>query len=166
MKSSEIVNIQSHWSSLTQFFKKKHLTDKSNFRPISIFPLPSKVFEKVIFAQLCNYMNKFLNSLLCGFRKVHSTQHAWFRLLQAWQKELDQCGFVGTILMDLSKAYDCLPHDLLIAKLEAYGLDTTSLSLIKNYLANRKQRTKVGSSYRVQILTRNSQRLYIRSTTF
>ena len=49
--------------------------------------------------------------------------------------------------MDLSKAYDCLPHDLLIAKLEAHGLDTVSLSLLKNYLANRKQRTKVGSSY-------------------
>ena len=49
--------------------------------------------------------------------------------------------------MDLSKAYDYLPHDLLIAKLEAYRLDTASLSLLKNYLANRKQRTKVGSSY-------------------
>ena len=49
--------------------------------------------------------------------------------------------------MDLSKAYDCLPHDLLIAKLEAYGLDTAILSVLKNYLANRKQSTKVGSSY-------------------
>ena len=107
----------------------------------------SKVFEKVIFDQLYNYMHKFLNSLLCGFWKAHSTQHALFRLLKVWQKELDQCGFVGTILMDLSKAYDCLPHDLLIAKLEAHGLDTASLSLLKNYLANRKQRTKVGSPY-------------------
>ena len=49
--------------------------------------------------------------------------------------------------MDLSKAYDCLPQDVLITRLEAYGLDTASLSLLKNYLANRKQRTKVGSSY-------------------
>ena len=88
-------------------------------------------------------MNKFLNSLLCGFRKAHSTQHDLGRLLEAWQKELDQSGVLGNILMDLSKAYDCLPHDLLIAKLKAYGLKTASLSLLKNYLINRKQRTKV-----------------------
>ena len=92
-------------------------------------------------------MDTFLNSLLSGFRKGHSTQHALFRLFQAWQKELDQCGFVGTIRMDSPKAYDCLSHDLLIAKLEACGLDTASLFLLKSYLANRKQRAKVGSSY-------------------
>ena len=122
-------------------------TNKSNFRPISILALISKVFEKVVFDQLCNCMNRFLNSLLHGFRKAHSTQHALYKLFQAGQKELDQCEFVGTILMDLSKEYDCLAHDLLIAKLEAYGLDVVSLSLLKNYLANRKQRTKVGSTY-------------------
>ena len=49
--------------------------------------------------------------------------------------------------MDLSKAYDCLPHDLLIAKLGTYGLDRSSLRLLMNYLNSRKQRTKVGSSY-------------------
>ena len=49
--------------------------------------------------------------------------------------------------MDLSKAYDCLPHDLLIAKLEAYGLDRSSLRLLMDYLNSHKQRTKVGSSY-------------------
>ena len=128
-------------------YKEKEPTDKSNFRPISILFLLSKVFEKVIFDQLCNYINQFLNSLLCRFRKAHSAQHALFRLLQVGEKELDQCGFVGTILMDLYKAYDCLPHGLLIAKLEAYGLDTASLSLLKIYLANRKKRTKGRSSY-------------------
>ena len=92
-------------------------------------------------------MNRFLNSLLCRCRKAHSTQHGLFKLLQAWQKELDPCGFVGTILIDLSKVYDWLAHDLLIAKLEAHGLDMASLSLLKNYLANLKQKTKVGSSY-------------------
>ena len=92
-------------------------------------------------------MNNFLNELLCGFCKVHLTQHALFELLQAWQKELDNSKFIGNILMDLSKAYDCLPHDLLIAKLGAYGLGRSSLRLLMDYLSSRKQRTKVGSSY-------------------
>ena len=70
------------------------------------------------------------------FRKAYSTQHALFKLLQAWQEELDKGGFVGTILMDLSK-------DLL----EAYGVGKAALNLISNYLSHRKQRTKIGSSY-------------------
>ena len=100
-----------------------------------------------MYDQLYKYIEHFLNQLLCGFHKAHSTQHALFRLLQKWQKELDSGGFIGTILMDLSKAYDCLPHDLLIAKLEAYGLDNGSLNLLLDYLSFRKQKTKVGSAY-------------------
>ena len=92
-------------------------------------------------------MNNFLNELLCGFCKAHLTQHALFKLLQAWQKELDNSKFIANILMDLSKAYDCLPHDLLIAKLGAYGLGRSSLQLLMDYLSSLKQRTKVGSSY-------------------
>ncbi|XP_057296138.1 uncharacterized protein LOC130625045 [Hydractinia symbiolongicarpus] len=80
-------------------FKKGDKTVKSNYRPISILPLLSKVYEKLL--------------------KTHSTQHALFKLLQAWKRELDNRSFVGTILINLSKAYDCLPHDLIIAKLEA-----------------------------------------------
>ena len=67
--------------------------------------------------------------------------------MQAWQEELDKSGLVGTILMDLSKAYDCLPHELLVAKFEAYGVGKAALNLIGNYLSHRKQRTKIGSSY-------------------
>ena len=92
-------------------------------------------------------MQTFLNKILCGFCKAHSTQHALFRLLQAWQKEFDNSGNVGTVLMDLSKACDCIPHDLLIAKLEAYGLDKISLNILFDYLNNRKQRTKIGCSF-------------------
>ena len=123
------------------------MTDKTNFRPVSVLPLLSKVFEKIMYDQLYEYAETFLNKLLCGFRKAHSTQHALFRLLQKWQKELDSSGIVGTILMDLSKAYDCLPHDLIIAKLEPYGLDTNSLRFIFDYLSSREQRTKIGSAY-------------------
>ena len=84
-------------------------------------------------------MNNFLNDPLCGFRKAHLTQHALFKLLQAWQKQLDKSEFFGTIHMDLSKAYDCLPRDLLIVKLGAYGLDRSSLRLLMDYLNSRKQ---------------------------
>ena len=73
--------------------KKKDLTDKTNHRPVSILSLLSKVFEKVMYIQLYDYMENFLNQLLCGFRKAHSTQHALFRLIQSWQKQLDESGF-------------------------------------------------------------------------
>ena len=87
-----------------------------------------------------------MSSVLCRFWKAHNTQHALFKLLHSWQKELDQKGFVGTTLMDLSKAYDCIPHDLLIPKLECYKIDNIGLSMILGYLSHRKQRTKIGSS--------------------
>ena len=110
-------------------------------------PSLSKVFERSLYDQLSEYLEKYVNTLLCGFRKAHSTQHALFKLLQTWKEELDKSGFVGTILMDLSKAYACLPHDLLIAKFEAYDIDKSDLNLIRNYLSNCKQRTKINSSY-------------------
>ena len=69
------------------------------------------------------------------------------KLLQAWQEELDKSGFVGTILMHLPKTYDCVPHDLLVAKFEAYDIDKTGLNLIHDCLLNRKQRTKINSLY-------------------
>ena len=108
------------------------------------FYLISKVYERLIYNQLSEYSESYI---LCGFRKAHSTQHALFKLLQSWQKELDNGGFVGTILMDLSKAYDCIPHELLIAKLKCYGIGNGSLRLLLDYLTNRKQRTKIGSSF-------------------
>ena len=97
-----------------------------------------------MYGQLYIYINIFLNELLCGFRKARSIQQVLFKLLQAWQKEQDYWGFTGTILTDLSRAYDCLPHDLLIAKLGVYGLDRFSLRLLMEYLNSRKQRANVG----------------------
>ena len=84
--------------------------------------------------QLYEYLNKYLNDLICGFRKAHSTQHILSRLIRSLEKGLDNSGLVGTILMDLPKAYDCLPLDVLIAKFEAYGLDKSTLNLVNGYL--------------------------------
>ena len=123
---------------VTPIFKKDDLLDKENYRQVSILPLLSKVFEKLIYKLLSNYTESFLSSILCGFRKAHNTQHALFKLLHSWQKELDQKGFVGTILMDLPKAYDCIPLDLLIAKFEHYGIEKIGMSLILDCLSRRK----------------------------
>ena len=136
-------------ANVTPVHKKDDPTDKTNFQPISVLPLLSKVFERVIYNQLGKYMDTFLNKLLCGFRKAHSTQHVLLKLIQRWQNELDNSGLVDTILMDLSKAYDCLLHYLIIAKFEAYGPSKSSLSLLLDYLTSRKQRVKIGSSYSI-----------------
>ena len=105
------------------------------------------MFEKITYDQLNEYVETFLNKLFCGFHKAHSTQHALARLLQKRQKELDSSGIIGAILIDLSKAYDSLPHNLILAKLEAYELDTNSLRFLFDYLTCRKQRTEMGSAH-------------------
>ena len=87
-----------------------------------------------------SYFSTLLSNLLSVFRKSYSTQHALFRVIESWKQCLDSKGVVDTILMDLPKAYDCIPHDLLIAKLEANVLDRSSLSLMLTYLSNRIQK--------------------------
>ena len=96
-----------------------------------------------MYEQLYEYLNNYLNDLLCGFRKAHSTQYVLSRLIQSLKKGLDNSGLVGAIPMDLSKTCGCLPHDLLIAKIDAYGLDKPSFNLLNGYLRFQKQRKKL-----------------------
>ena len=114
-------------ANVSPIFKKDDPLDKENYRPVSILPLLSKVYEKLLYNRLSDYVEKIFNVILCSFRKAHSTQHALSKLLQSWQKELDEKGMVATVLMDLSKAYGCIPHDLLIAKFSGYGIDSVGL---------------------------------------
>ena len=132
---------------VSSIFKQDDSSWKGNYRPISVLSALSKVYERIIGVQMDRHFATILSHLLSGFRQGYSTQHALFRAIESWKRCLDTKGIVGTILMDLSKAYDCIPHDLLIAKLEAYGLDTCALKLVYSYLTNRKQRVKVGSAY-------------------
>ena len=120
---------------------------RTNFRPISVLPTVSKLFERLMDKQVVSYITPFLSSLLCGFRKGYSAQHALVRLLEKFKISLDEGGKAGAILMDLSKAFDCIRHDLLIAKLHAYGSSREALTLINDYLTNRQQRVKVNGSF-------------------
>ena len=83
------------------------------------------------------HVEEHLSPYLCGYRKGFSTQQALLSLLERWKNVLDKKGYGGAVLMDLSKAFDTLNHDLLIAKLHAYGFSKESLRLIKSYLTNR-----------------------------
>ena len=88
--SLKIVNI-------TPAHEKDEPTDKENYRPVSVLSLLSKIFERLLYDELIEYLKKYLNTLLWGFRKAYSTQHAHLELLQAWWKESDKSGFVGTM---------------------------------------------------------------------
>lgn len=134
-------------SDITCIFKKDDNTNKTNYRPISILSALSKVFERLIADQLNDFMKDKLSKYLTGFRKGFSCEDSLLRLLENWRQSLDKGDIVGTILCDLSKAFDTLPHELIIAKLAAYGLDHDALNLISNYLLNRMQRCKVGSTF-------------------
>ena len=98
-------------------------------------------------SQMLPLIRPSLSDILCGFREGHSTQHALIKLVEHCPAELDDKNIVSLVLMDLSKAYDCLPHDLLIAKLEAYGFERNSLRLMYSYLTARRQRVKTNSIY-------------------
>ena len=92
-------------------------------------------------------MDKFLSKYQCGFRKGYNAQHCLLAMIEKWKKAVDNGNVFGALLTDLSKAFDCLPHDLIIAKLNSYGFNLTALNLIHNYLTKRKQRTKINQSY-------------------
>ena len=96
-------------------------------------------------------MNKYFDPILSkyqfGFRKGYSAQQCLLIMIEKWRASLDQNGTCAALLTDLSKAFDCLPHDLLIAKLHAYGCDLPSLKLLNCYLRNRRQRVKINNFY-------------------
>ena len=103
---------------ITPIFKKGDETNKSSFRPINILSAFWKIYKKLLYQQLDNSLQNKFSELLCGFRKPHSTQHVILNLLQYWQENLDKGNTVGTILMDLFKAYDTLHYGILLATLQ------------------------------------------------
>ena len=122
---------------------KSNKYDSSNFRPVSVLNTFSKICEQVIKEQTILGIEKFLSPKISAHRKSYSTQHVITSLIEDWRENLDQNFLVSAALTDLSKAFDCIPHDLLIAKLAAYGFDLNALALIFTYLKNQKQSVRI-----------------------
>ena len=112
---------------------------------MSILPILSKLYEKALNAQLTEYFNHHFDIFLSAFRAQYGCQSTLLRVIEDWKQALDQNRYVAAILMDLSKAIDCLPHDLLLLKLKTYGLSENALKLMASYLPNRKQCVKLGN---------------------
>ena len=132
---------------ITPIFKKDDATNVKNYRPISVLPAASKIFERLLKKQIISHIEEHLSPYLCGYRKGFNTQHALIALIEKWKISLDKNGYAGAILMDLSKAFDTLNHDLLLAKLNAYGFSKNSLTLVRSYLKNRWQRIKINTAF-------------------
>ena len=96
--------------------------------------------------QINSFITDYLPDFLCGYRQRYSTQHALIKLTEIWRQNLDSRGYSGAVLMDLSKPFDTISHELLIAKLHAYGFSKESLDLVLDYLSDRWQRTKISGN--------------------
>ena len=81
-----------------------------------------------------SYFDKYLSPFISAYRKNYSTQQVLTRLLEEWREKLERNFIVGVVLMDLSKTFECIPHDLIIAKLAAYGIERETLRLIYSIL--------------------------------
>jgi len=122
-------------------FKSADKSEFSNYRPISIQPTFSKIFEKIIAHRITSFIDKhgIINSSQFGFRKNHSTYMAILKLYDTVTAAIDKGEFCMGIFIDLSKAFDTLDHAILLKKLELYGIRGLPNDLFKSYLTNRKQ---------------------------
>ena len=94
-------------------------------------------------SQISAYFDDVLSKYQFGCRPGYSSQQCLLVLIEIWKKSLDKVGKCGTLLTDLSKTFDCLLHDLVIAKSHAYGFEMDSLRVIYSFIVGRKQRVKI-----------------------
>ena len=97
--------------------------------------------------QISEYFETVLSKFQCGFQKGYSTQDCLLAMIENCKKALDQGNEYGALLHDLSKSFDCLLHDLIVAKVHAYGFSIDSLKLVNSYLTEHKQRVKINDQF-------------------
>ena len=127
-------------------FKKGDIEIIENYRPISILPAISKIFEKILSLQIHEYFQSkhLYYEYQYGFIKNRSTEQAALELIDRVITEIDKGEIPFNIYIDLSKAFDTLDHAILMDKLYYYGVQGTSLDLLRNYLVKRKQYVQIG----------------------
>ena len=95
-----------------------------------------------MYNQIYTYFETLFSKFQCGFQKGFKTQHCLLAMIEKWRKTVNKGGKTGAILADLSKAFDCIDHNLLVPKLDTYGFEKQSIDFLHSYLTKRKQRRK------------------------
>jgi len=133
--------------------KGKSKNDISNYRPISMLPSVSKVFERVMHDQVYSYFNSknLLYRSQYGFRKSRSTELAALELVESVLQEMDKSHMPINIYLDLSKAFDTLDHEILLYKLNYYGMKESAIDLFRDYLHNRHQYVHIENTTSIKL---------------
>ena len=128
-------NFRTNWNKQTSYLLIKKISQCFLKKIIDLsVPNVSKIYERRLYDQIRTYFEHIFSRYQCGFRKGYSTQQCLLAIIEKWKKFVDNRVVFGALLTDLSKAFDCIPHDLIIAKLEACGFHIDALKLVHKYL--------------------------------
>ena len=119
-------------ANITRVYKKDSKNSKENYRPVSIFPNISKIYGRCLFKPISNYFENIFSKFQCGFRQGLSALCCLISLIEKWKKSVDKGKTFAALLTDFSKPFDCLLHDLIIAKLNAYGFSLSAARLMQS----------------------------------
>ena len=132
-------------------------SDPANYRPISILPTISKIFERHVNKHLMAYLNKYglIHETQSGFRQKHSCQTALVKLVDQWMSCIDKGDIIGSLFLDFRKAFDLVNHNILIKKLSVYKIRSSSLQWFTSYLESRQQTIDSGQGMSIRSLIRS-----------
>ena len=137
----------SQWktSKVTAIYKNGSKSDCSNYRPISLLSIPSKIVEHLVCSQLTEHLREhhLESEHQWGFRPQRSTEDILLYMTEKWRKSIDTKQFVGTLFIDFRKAFDSVSHQILLKKLSASGVSGNFLTYLESYLSDRKQYTVI-----------------------